>query len=814
MLNKQSLKTTIILCLLLVISLTSFSQTERKKGSGRKDRQSKDNFVSDSVTEPDNDKQVQGKMLLDADTLNMSDYMMSIQRVGDKLNAISDSVALSLEVPEIAIKLADITNNISLIRQNVRGRNSVINIKNLYLYQSFTSNWNTENSKIEARLNMLYNKAFSARLLLKTVLSDSVFRMLYADSNLQNKLKRKLSRLEKKWFKTDSVSKSNLDSLNSLKVKAINNTISLSGMLRIMEKKLGKAVPNLFGAEVNFLWQKAALENIRKDTSQKTQNLFNSEKKAIGYYFDQTSNYRTFILVIGLLLFVWLFSKRKLIKILRKQKETYNYLHLQYLNSNPVLSLLVLLLCLVPFFDAYAPTSYMAIEYVILLTAASVIFFRSRERSFFYNWLALVILFIAGILTYLFIVPLFWPRIGLLALHVVTIVFMIRFIRKLNKQTHYFKWIQRSVVIGIIFCCLGIICNLFGRFSLAGIFGITGIFAVIQSVVLPVFIDTIIEFLLLQVQSSRMRKEVDKPFDSSIIVDKVKMPFLIIALILWLIMLSSNLNIYHNISINLVNFLTTERTIGSISYKLVSVLLFFVVIWLAHIVQRLVGFLFGETGIETEDMTSVSKSKHSRLLITKLLILIFGYLLAIAASGLPLDKLTIIIGAMSVGIGMGLQNVVNNFVSGIILIFDGSLKIGDQIEVNGQSGNVKEIGLRASTLNTADGAEVIIPNGQILSQNIVNWTYSNDEKRLIIWFTITGKELDSNMVNDVINNIIKDIPNVISRKKPEILYNRVRQESCSITVRFWSAIGSADNVKSEAMLQLSAAFAKKNIEFE
>jgi small-conductance mechanosensitive channel len=814
MLKKYNIKGAAILFVILIIGINVFSQSKHEKGSGKKNRLSKDKIVSDSSKVNVKDQSMHDKLLTVDDTLSLSDYLMSIQRVGDKLNAISDSATLNFELPEMSKKLSEITNNIKLIRQNVRGRNSIINIKNLYLYMSFASNWNNENSQIEAFLNGVYRKTFRARLQLKIVLSDSIFRKLYADSNLRAKFERKLIRLEKKWSRTDSVSKASLDSLNSLKVKATDNAISLSGLLRIMDRKLGKALPNLFGNEVRPLWEKAAREKLVNDTSQKTQNLYNSEKKAIGYYFDQTSNYRAFIFVIGFMLFVWLFTKRKLLKTLRTQKESYTFLHLQYLNSYPVLSVLVMLLCLTPFFDAYAPTSYIAIEYLLLLPVTSVIFFRSRERAFFYNWLALVVLFVAGILTYLFIIPTFLPRLGLLALHAVTIVFMIRFLKKMTKQMPYYKWIRVSVITGVFLCLAGIMFNLFGRFSLAGISGIAGIFAVVQAIVLPVFIDTIIEFIILQVQSSRVRKGVDKPFDSSIISKKIKMPLLIIAVILWIIMLASNLNIYHNISINLVTFLTTERSIGSISYKLISVLLFFVVIWLAHIVQRLVGFLFGETGIETDDMTAVSKSKHSRLLITKLLILISGYLLAIAASGLPLDKLTIVIGAMSVGIGMGLQNVVNNFVSGIILIFDGSLKIGDQIEVNGQAGNVKEIGLRASTLNTSDGAEVIIPNGTILSQNIVNWTYSNDEKRVIIFFTVTGKELDSNIVNDLINNTIKDIPNVIARKKPEILYNRVRQESCAITVRFWSAIGSADSVKSEAMVRLSTAFAGKSIEFE
>ena len=320
--------------------------------------------------------------------------------------------------------------------------------------------------------------------------------------------------------------------------------------------------------------------------------------------------------------------------------------------------------------------------------------------------------------------------------------------------------------------------------------------------------------MLVQLQSSRLKKGVDKSFDSSVVIKKIKAPLIIIALIIWLIMFTSNLNVYHNLSNNIVEALTITRSIGSISYQLISVILFFVIIWFAHILQRLLSLLFGETGVDNEDMTTATKGQHSRLLITRLLVLIGGYMLAIAASGLPIDKLTFLLGALGVGIGMGLQGIVNNFVSGIILIFDGSLQIGDEIEVSGQAGKVKEIGLRASTLFTADGAEVIIPNGNILSQNIVNWTFNNDEKRIILSFSLTGKELDANVMNEIINDTIKEIPNVIAKRKPVILYTKVAQDTCTITVRFWSKVSHTDLVKSEAMLQLSAAFAAKKIGFE
>ena len=183
----------------------------------------------------------------------------------------------------------------------------------------------------------------------------------------------------------------------------------------------------------------------------------------------------------------------------------------------------------------------------------------------------------------------------------------------------------------------------------------------------------------------------------------------------------------------------------------------------------------------------ISKGQHSRLLMLRLFVLCGGYLLAVAASGLPIDKITIVLGALGVGIGMGLQNVVNNFVSGIILIFDGSLQIGDVIEVSGQSGKVKEIGLRASTINTADGAEVIIPNGTILSQNIVNWTYSNDQRRVMIEISLIGDELDANVISPIINSTVGKVENVITKKQPIILFTQVQERSCSPLPTYWQS---------------------------
>jgi potassium-dependent mechanosensitive channel len=112
------------------------------------------------------------------------------------------------------------------------------------------------------------------------------------------------------------------------------------------------------------------------------------------------------------------------------------------------------------------------------------------------------------------------------------------------------------------------------------------------------------------------------------------------------------------------------------------------------------------------------------------------------------------------------------------------------------------------------GADVIIPNGNILSQNIINWTFTNDLKRVMIGFTLSGKELDANVINEVINDTVKNIHGVISHKKPMILYTKVTPENCTLTVRFWSTINNADHAKSKAFIQLSTAFPDKKMLFE
>jgi potassium-dependent mechanosensitive channel len=111
------------------------------------------------------------------------------------------------------------------------------------------------------------------------------------------------------------------------------------------------------------------------------------------------------------------------------------------------------------------------------------------------------------------------------------------------------------------------------------------------------------------------------------------------------------------------------------------------------------------------------------MLLLRLFVISTGLIIAMIVAGIDLSKVNLIIGAMGVGIGFGLQNIINNVVSGLILAFERPIYVGDIIEIDNVKGKVTDIGLRATTIDTMEGAEFIVPNGELINKKMKNWTY-------------------------------------------------------------------------------------------
>jgi len=221
----------------------------------------------------------------------------------------------------------------------------------------------------------------------------------------------------------------------------------------------------------------------------------------------------------------------------------------------------------------------------------------------------------------------------------------------------------------------------------------------------------------------------------------------------------------------------------------------------------------GQAGVRDigDDAAFDNKGERSRLMITRLVLLITGFLLAVAASGLPVDKITVVLGALGVGIGLGLQGIVNNFVSGIILIFDRPLRIGDTVEVGDKKGRVKEISIRSSTLLTPEGSEVIIPNGDLLSHNIVNWTLSNNNIRGEVIF-MTDAMPDPDEIKKGFIEITSKHPDIMSQRQPEILFTYVKAKSVQLLFLFWCKdVTRLDITRSEISKEVFSLLQEKGV---
>ena len=201
----------------------------------------------------------------------------------------------------------------------------------------------------------------------------------------------------------------------------------------------------------------------------------------------------------------------------------------------------------------------------------------------------------------------------------------------------------------------------------------------------------------------------------------------------------------------------------------------FLISW---IIQRLLlDEVLAKRGVEIGVLLSVSRLIHYVLILT-------GFLLALLALGFELTKLTIILSALGVGIGFGLQSVVNNFVCGLILLFERPVRVGDYIELGGRWAEIKRIGLRSTVVRTFDSADIILPNSNLISNEVTNWTLSDRVVRLIIPVGVAYGS-DVPLVTETLTECALANSKVLRMPEPEVLFRDFGESSLDFELRAW-----------------------------
>ena len=743
--------------------------------------------------------------LADSNILTKSDYLFSLEKVFEVVNKVPVTVASFTKLPPITTHLAQDEAALALLKSRLSQPNRALNLQNLQMNQTLLDELESNNKEClgdlkeyEQTLNELKTKILNLR-------KDSILVKIFTTPSLRVQFKEQFVELKKKRIVMDSLIKGTTLQINNLQARTSSNLINIKELMYLTDTQMKSVSIKAFGKERRYLWETV---NQKANGAVGFRKFINSEQQISGYYFVYTRSSRALLLFTSLVFFFWVFFNYRSLK-LRDKLDSVEEFNFTYIRPTPYLITLIFIFTLAPVFDLRAPALYIEGVHAILAILLTNLFYRRLSRKLFTQWCIFVLFLFAPAILRLLGMPPRFQRWLLFFLSIGATGYGILVLKTLDEKVKRYRVLITVGITVVVFSLVSVLCNLFGRFTLTQIFYTTGVSAFLHAVSLTILATMIVEAFLLQMKSSRIRKGYPEYFDWKPVINGVKRITGIGAIVIWVVMFTTNLNIFNGIYESIMELLTEKRVIGSFSFTFGGIVLFLGIIWMANFLQKYIAYFFGDTG---EDTLDDNKGERSKLLVTRLVLLIGGFLIAVAASGLPIDKITVILGALGVGIGLGLQNIVSNFVSGIILIFDKTIRIGDVVELSNKKGRVKEIGVRSSTLLSDDGAEIIIPNGTILSNNIINWTLSNNHMRIDMVFTI-AKPFNGPEVITMIKEVIKTNENIFVNKEPIVIISPVNKVNSTIKIYFWCKdISQAETTRSDVNEQIFDLLEEKGIE--
>ncbi len=204
--------------------------------------------------------------------------------------------------------------------------------------------------------------------------------------------------------------------------------------------------------------------------------------------------------------------------------------------------------------------------------------------------------------------------------------------------------------------------------------------------------------------------------------------------------------------------------------------------------------------------------------IVRYVIIIVGLIVIVQSTGIDLSFLTVLAGALGVGIGFGLQNITNNFVSGIVILFERPIKVGDRIELANPAGetirgDVVNISARATTIITNDNIAIIVPNSDLTTSTVINWSYNDRKVRFNFTVGVHYKE-DPEVIRKLLKEVAAENDGVLSSPAPDVLFEEFADSSLNFILRVWTSRYTQKPLvlKSQLFYAIHKKFKENNIE--
>lgn len=381
-------------------------------------------------------------------------------------------------------------------------------------------------------------------------------------------------------------------------------------------------------------------------------------------------------------------------------------------------------------------------------------------------------------------------RFALLLLPLLLILLINFFSKRKKIISNYNKKVITSIVeitinIFYLILALTLVTNIFGYVTLSRML-VNGIVISILAFILLSTNVVILQSLILWFTKTKLAQKSNIiKLNSSKVIKIANRAIALIGFLLFARIMLHSFSLYELFYSGFNKLMHFSFGIGSFSLSLYSLLSSIFIVWLSVMVSKTTKFI-----LEKDIYPRVKLPRGIPGTITSLSrysILTIGIFIAFISVGLDLSKFTLLAGALGVGIGFGLQDLVNNFISGILLIFERPIQVGDVIELDSLVGEVGHIGIRTSVVRTFDGADVIIPNGQLISSRLTNWTFSDTKKRIEVKVGVEyGTEI--NKVISILTEIATAHNDIFKDPEPTVLFHNFGDSSLDFELRCWTYI--------------------------
>lgn len=525
------------------------------------------------------------------------------------------------------------------------------------------------------------------------------------------------------------------------------------------------------------------------------------------YYFSNTWTTRAWNILITIVM--WLLLSRLLGNV--ASNPNHHATGIVVLKKSAFLSATLIACTLAPFIYVSPPAIYVELLWYVMAWITLVLNWNKWTSTLKIYWFGFLVLMLLFSIDSLLLFSSYAERFGLVVLNIAAIVlgyFIQKHLKQSNKdEQSIFRY---ALFFFITLNGLSVLCNLFGRFTLAKLFSSTSDTSLALAITLGIIKEILLESILLLIESNRKSLWFTSRVEFEDLRKKVDPILKITATTLWLMTVAWGMNIYEFLAARIGQFMNEDLSIGNFHFSLINIAIFLLILWISNLLAGLLTVIFRD---EASEFALNRKNKTgSWILLLKLLIYILGFFLAVSAAGIPIDKIAIVIGALGVGIGFGLQNIVNNLVSGVILAFEKPMTIGDVIEVGNRMGTVKEIGIRSSKINTYEGAEIIVPNGELISSQLINWTRNNSYKRVEIIVGVSYKT-DIAAAKKIATDILHQLPGILHYPQPAVLLHELADSSVNLRLLFWAEnFDEWAKLKSEVIQELLKQFSTNNID--